>query len=112
MNETIKSRSNFQKVFHRFFSRKLAVFGLIIVAAILLFAVFGSFVCQFTFDETNTPDRYQAPNSIHWFGTDDLGRDIFARVVDAEGCFRLQLAGVGAWHRPRSCFWLYWGRIG
>ena len=85
MNETIKSRSNFQKVFHRFFSRKLAVFGLIIVAAILLFAVFGSFVCQFTFDETNTPDRYQALNSIHWFGTDDLGRDIFDRVVDGAG---------------------------
>lgn len=85
MNNTVKSRSNFQKIIHRFFSRKLAVLGLLILAAIMLFAIFGSFACQFTFDETNTSDRYQAPNGAHWFGTDDLGRDIFARVVDGAG---------------------------
>lgn len=85
MNETVKSQSNAQKILRRFFSRKLAVFGLIIVAAIVVYAIFGPLICQFTFDETNTPDRYQGPNGVHWFGTDDLGRDVFARVVDGAG---------------------------
>ena len=82
MSNTVKSRTNLQKILHRFFSRKLAVFGMIIVIAIILFAMFGSNICQFTYDESITRDRYQGPNSVHWFGTDDLGRDIFARVVD------------------------------
>ena len=43
---------------HRFFSRKLAVAGLVIVIVMILFAAFGSNICQFTFVETNTADRY------------------------------------------------------
>lgn len=85
MNEKIKYRSNFQKVLHRFFSRKLAVFGAILVIAMILFAISGSCLTNYTFDETNTKDRFMAPNSTHWFGTDDLGRDIYARVVDGAG---------------------------
>lgn len=85
MNEKIKYRSNFQKVLHRFFSRKLAVFGAILVIAMILFAISGSCLTNYTFDETNTKDRFMAPNSSHWFGTDDLGRDIYARVVDGAG---------------------------
>ena len=85
MSKTVKRRSNSQKIMHRFFSRKLAVAGLVIVIAMILFAAFGSNICQFTFDETNTADRYQGPSSVHWFGTDDLGRDVFARVVDGAG---------------------------
>lgn len=85
MSQKVKYRSNFEKVLHRFFSRKLAVFGTILVIAMILFAIFGSYLTAFTFDEANTRDRYMAPNAIHWFGTDDLGRDIFARVVDGAG---------------------------
>ena len=93
-SQGIKSRSNFRKILHRFFSRKLAVFGLIIVVAMILFALFGSYLTPFTFAETNTSDRYQGPNAVHWFGTDDLGRDMYARVVDGIGPL-IAIAGVG-----------------
>lgn len=85
MSAEIKRRSNFQKILHRFLSRKLAVIGMIIVVAMILFAVFGSNLTPYTFDETNTRDRYQCSSATHWFGTDDLGRDVLARVVDGAG---------------------------
>ena len=85
MNKPVKSRSNFQKILHRFFSRKIAVLGTVLVIAIILFAIFGSSVAKYTYDDANTRDRYQGPSEEHWFGTDDLGRDIFARVVDGAG---------------------------
>lgn len=85
MSETIKRRSNFQKILHRFFSRKIAVLGLAIVIAMMVFALIGSALTPYTFDETNTRDRYQAPTAKHMFGTDELGRDLFARVVDGAG---------------------------
>lgn len=92
-NYGVKSRSNFRKILHRFFSRKIAVMGLIIVIVMILFALFGSYLTPYTFDEANTSDRYQGPNSAHWFGTDDLGRDVFARVVDGAGITLLVAAG-------------------
>ena len=67
--------------------------GLIIVVVMILFALFGSYLTPYTFDEANTSDRYQGPNSAHWFGTDDLGRDVFARVVDGAGITLLVAAG-------------------
>ena len=85
MSTHVKSRSNMEKVLHRFFSRKIAVLGTVLVILIILFAVFGSSVARYTYDDANTADRYQEPGSDHWFGTDDLGRDIFARVVDGAG---------------------------
>ncbi len=85
MSEQIKRRSNFQKVLHRFFSRKIAVFGMIIVVSMVLFALLGASLTPYTFDETNTRDRYQGPSETHLFGTDELGRDVFARVVDGAG---------------------------
>ncbi len=85
MSEQIKRRSNFEKILHRFFSRKIAVIGMAIVVAMVIFSLFGSYLTPYTFDETNTRDRYQGPSEKHWFGTDELGRDVFARVVDGAG---------------------------
>lgn len=85
MSTHVKSRSNMEKVLHRFFSRKIAVLGTVLVILIIVFAVFGSSAARYTYDDANTADRYQKPGSDHWFGTDDLGRDIFARVVDGAG---------------------------
>ncbi len=81
-NTAIKQRTNFQKVLLRFFSRKIAVIGLIIVVLMVLFALFGDAFTQYNYADRNAKARYQGPSSEHFFGTDDLGRDIYARVVD------------------------------
>jgi peptide/nickel transport system permease protein len=61
-----------------------ALFLLIIVCAI-----FGSLVVPYDPLASNTDAAYQAPSTAHWFGTDQLGRDIMSRVITAT---RLDLA--------------------
>ena len=78
----VHERTNLQKNLRRFFSRKIAVTGLVIVCLILLLAIFGSLICPYSPTKISAADRYQSPNSTHIFGTDDLGRDTFARIID------------------------------
>lgn len=68
-----------------FFSRvardRGAVVGLGILVVLVLLAAIGPFL---TVDpnEQNIRDRLTSPNSHYWFGTDELGRDLFSRVVN------------------------------
>jgi peptide/nickel transport system permease protein len=59
---------------------KKAVLGLVFLIAMTLGALFASFVA--THDPTDqTPDFLEPPSARHLFGTDDLGRDLFSRIV-------------------------------
>ena len=61
--------------------RKTAFVSLIILVAICLLAIFGNALYAYDPTETNTSIRLQAPSSEHIFGTDNLGRDVLARVL-------------------------------
>ena len=56
-------------------------FGLLVV--ILLAAVFGPLLVPYDPLASSTAEALKAPSATHWFGTDQLGRDIFSRVVVA-----------------------------
>jgi peptide/nickel transport system permease protein len=59
----------------------LAVSGVIIVLALVLMAMFASWIAgQSPYAQLLTA-RLEAPSMEHWFGTDELGRDIFARII-------------------------------
>ena len=58
-----------------------AMIGLIIVLSLILVAAFAPLIAPYGMNETSIEDRTQAPSVEHPFGTDDLGRDIFSRVV-------------------------------
>ncbi|MEL3962762.1 ABC transporter permease [Lysinibacillus endophyticus] len=74
-----KSVSFWKEVFLRFRQNKLAIVGIVILAIIALMAIFVPFLSPYSYREQlgiyNAP-----PSASHWFGTDDLGRDIFVRV--------------------------------
>jgi peptide/nickel transport system permease protein len=55
-----------------------ALFALIVVAAAL-----GPFIVPYDPLASNTTQALKAPSAAHWFGTDQLGRDIFSRVIVA-----------------------------
>ncbi|MBE5972569.1 MAG: ABC transporter permease [Lachnoclostridium sp.] len=81
--ETKKSQSQFMDTFKRLCRNKTAVIGLIIVIALALIAllspVFYDYDTQII--KTNYGEALQGPSAAHWFGTDEMGRDIFNRVM-------------------------------
>lgn len=60
---------------------KLAMVGLAIIALLVLVAIFADQIAPYGFAEQNLQNQFAAPSAEHWFGTDDLGRDIFSRIV-------------------------------
>lgn len=57
------------------------IIGLIILLALLLFALFPGLFTSYDPVSRDTSSLLQAPSAEHWFGTDDFGRDVFARAV-------------------------------
>lgn len=60
---------------------RLAIFGLIVVGILVVLALFAPWIATQDVVTINLPLRYLPPSGEHWFGTDALGRDVFARVV-------------------------------
>ncbi len=56
-------------------------FGLFLI--ILICALFGPYIVPYDPLASNTMSALQGPSAAHWFGTDQLGRDIFSRVIVA-----------------------------
>jgi peptide/nickel transport system permease protein len=66
----------------RFCRRKpLGALGGIIVIGLLIMAVFAPWIAPYTYDETIPGARMKAPGAKFWMGTDNLGRDVWSRVV-------------------------------
>jgi len=59
----------------------LAALGLAIVAALILTAVFAPWIAPYSPVGQDLGNRLMPPSAAHWMGTDELGRDIFSRVV-------------------------------
>ena len=55
--------------------------GLVIVALVLLCAIFAPWVATHNPDALDVMNRFKAPSGAHWLGTDQLGRDLYSRMV-------------------------------
>ena len=71
--------SFWQEVFLTFKKNKLAMFGLVVLVLVALMAIFVPIFSPYTYSE-QTSQYNAAPSSQFWFGTDNLGRDIFVRA--------------------------------
>jgi peptide/nickel transport system permease protein len=94
MSTKIESRSNIaqpgkprqeatylQMVWRRFKRHKLAVASLIILCLLYLMAIFAPLLATHDYQAVAPEKKNQAPSSEHWFGTDDVGRDIYSRIL-------------------------------
>src|SRR3989449_7961535 len=70
-----------RRALRRLFKRKGAVAGLVVIAAFILLAVFAPLISPYEPIATSWSLVRKPPSALHWFGTDELGRDILARVI-------------------------------
>lgn len=77
---TRESLTSWQDIWYRLNQNKLAMFGFWLLILITLFAIFGPLITKYDHTSNNLEITNQAPSLEHWFGTDDLGRDMFART--------------------------------
>jgi oligopeptide transport system permease protein len=77
---TKPSLSFWKDVFIRFRKNKLALFGVVLLIILLFMAAFGPYMTGFDYRTTDLMNTNKAPSAAHWFGTDDLGRDMFTRT--------------------------------
>lgn len=74
----------------------LAVSGTVVLVVLVVVGVFGPWLAPAGVNDVNVADMLQAPSGAHWFGTDDLGRDVFSRVlVAARVSLEVGLVSVG-----------------
>lgn len=77
-----KRNSQLPEIWRRYKKNKVAMVGLVILIFIILIAVFADVIVPYEkCIEQVGSERLQGPSAAHWFGTDDLGRDLFARVI-------------------------------
>ncbi|MGN1163925.1 MAG: ABC transporter permease [Candidatus Ornithospirochaeta sp.] len=76
-----KGQSEFSRFAYQLSKNKMAMVGLVILAIEIIIAIFATQIAPYGFQEIDPTALRQAPSSAHWFGTDEIGRDIFSRVV-------------------------------
>lgn len=77
-----KKNSQIKEIWRRFRKSKTAMLGLVLLVLILLMAIFADLIVPYAEAIKQNPAiRLQGPSADHWFGTDELGRDLFARIV-------------------------------
>jgi len=95
IDSTLEARhSAFAATWRRLARRKGAVLGLGFIALVVIVAVFAPLIAQFSPIVQNYKALKVGPSLVHWFGTDELGRDIFSRI--AYGARASMLAGVSS----------------
>lgn len=68
-------------IWKRFSRNKTAMFGLIIMCAFIIMAIFAPIIAPYGYDEQNLREAYQGISTSHLLGTDNLGRDTLSRLI-------------------------------
>lgn len=69
------------RVLHHLRHDPMGTTGLVLVLLVVFCGIFGPWITPFDPYKIIVPDKFQAPNWTHLLGTDNLGRDIFSRVI-------------------------------
>jgi peptide/nickel transport system permease protein len=67
----------------RLLRRKGAAFGLFVIALLVALAVFAPLISPYDPNLQTWTAVRKAPSALHWFGTDDLGRDVLTGIIGA-----------------------------
>ncbi|MEA4934690.1 MAG: ABC transporter permease [Lawsonibacter sp.] len=76
-----KKTSQLGRNFSRLCQNKAAVVGMVILLVLLFCSIFAEVIAPYDYAAQNLAATFQSPSLSHLFGTDNLGRDIFSRVI-------------------------------
>lgn len=76
-----RRRKNILNFLEKFSENKIAVVGALIVLIYVFVATFAPWLAPYDPYEINLENKLLSPNSSHWMGTDDKGRDILSRII-------------------------------
>jgi len=78
-----KKKNMWKEVWRRLKKSKLALLGIAALGIFVFLIVFADIIADYDkmVITQNTAIRLQPPSGAHWFGTDEYGRDVFARII-------------------------------
>ncbi|UWQ16802.1 ABC transporter permease [Jannaschia sp. M317] len=79
----IKKQGNLDHVLYVLKGNPVTLIAFGMFAVLILSAVLGPYLVPFDPLQTNAVNALQPPSATHWFGTDNVGRDVFSRVIVA-----------------------------
>ena len=82
-------------IVRKLFRRRIVLVAALLLAAVVLAALFAGVLSGFDPNETAVTQRLAQPSVAHWLGTDELGRDLFTRIVFG-GRYSLTIAALTA----------------
>jgi peptide/nickel transport system permease protein len=71
----------YREFWRRFSTNRFAVAGLVIIVALFIISFGAALITPYDPDAIDAWHVLLAPSAAHWFGTDELGRDVFTRVI-------------------------------
>jgi len=77
----LKKESRLSEVWDILKRDKAAMAGLVIILFLVFLAFFGDFIMPYDPFKSVMSENFQKPSAAHWFGTDDLGRDVLSRII-------------------------------
>lgn len=80
-NAELRKRSQLAEIWHRLIRNKMAVAGMVVLILLVLCAVFADVLAPYGYAAQDYRAMHKVPSAEHWFGTDNLGRDILSRCI-------------------------------
>lgn len=76
-----KKKNPFLEFWKRLRKNKLAIVGLAILVILTFVSVFAPYIAPYDPDEGDVLRTFAKPDKDHWLGTDEVGRDVFSRII-------------------------------
>lgn len=76
-----RRNSQFWVTLGRLKRNRMAMVGLVIILVMIVLALLAPYISPYSYETADFKHRFATPSAEHWFGTDELGRDIFSRLL-------------------------------
>lgn len=76
-----RGRSLWQDAYTRLYKNRFATTGLIILVCMTMLVLMADIISPYSYETQNLALGASPPSSVHWLGTDTLGRDLFTRIL-------------------------------